>query len=241
MHLELFSPCSVEHGDAKVRGQMIVCGKCGGSARVPLTAKVGGGNDDRQIELIAMRKFSKMGWVIGKSVSRHRCPTCQNAVKPFAALGNLTTTNLASAVKKAKEEFMPATKSPTMGPSFAVIHNAATGARGMSRDDRRVIFAKLNDVYLTERTGYGGGWTDKKVAADLGIPVEWVVEVRNDHFGPDTNIAAQEQITASSELIIRVNELLGAVARLSEEVVPLKAAMEKAEADVISLKQQLGE
>jgi hypothetical protein len=54
----------------------------------------------------------------------------------------------------------------------------------MSRDDRRIIYAKLNDVYVGPDAGYATGWTDQKVATDLGVAREWVAEVREDLFGP---------------------------------------------------------
>jgi hypothetical protein len=57
----------------------------------------------------------------------------------------------------------------------------------MDRTTKRIIFSKLNDVYADEKTGYSGDWTDAKVAADLGVSVDWVREVRDEDFGPETN------------------------------------------------------
>lgn len=55
----------------------------------------------------------------------------------------------------------------------------------MSRADRRIIFAKLEEVYLDEERGYHAPWTDQSVAKDLGshIPVGWVVQIREENFG----------------------------------------------------------
>jgi hypothetical protein len=55
----------------------------------------------------------------------------------------------------------------------------------MGKTERRIIFAKLNDVYLDEKVGYADDWSDAKVAQDLGVPVEWVALVREPDFGPE--------------------------------------------------------
>lgn len=55
--------------------------------------------------------------------------------------------------------------------------------RQMERDDRRIIFAKLSEVYLDEKRGYAPGWSDQKVATDLGIPRKWVEDIRKENFG----------------------------------------------------------
>jgi hypothetical protein len=74
----------------------------------------------------------------------------------------------------------------------------------MTRDDRRIIFAKLNEVYRNEREGYAPGWTDAKVAEDLGINVAWVAEVRDEHFGVaeplgDVKTAIEEAVAHAAE------------------------------------------
>ncbi|WP_181409841.1 hypothetical protein [Martelella alba] len=53
----------------------------------------------------------------------------------------------------------------------------------MKRDDRRIIAAKLDDVYSTD--AYVEPWTDAAVAKDLGVPRAWVSEVREAFFGPE--------------------------------------------------------
>lgn len=54
----------------------------------------------------------------------------------------------------------------------------------MSRDSRRTIFAKLQDVYIDEAKGYATPWTDQAVAKDLGCPLAWVIAIREENFGP---------------------------------------------------------
>lgn len=59
--------------------------------------------------------------------------------------------------------------------------------REATKEDNRLIFAKLNDVYLDEKTGYSAGWSDEKVASDLGVPRAWVSRMREEHFGTASN------------------------------------------------------
>ena len=56
--------------------------------------------------------------------------------------------------------------------------------RQLTKEDRRIIFSKLNEVYVDERTGYSASWTDGSVATNLGVPTEWVKQIRDENFGP---------------------------------------------------------
>lgn len=55
----------------------------------------------------------------------------------------------------------------------------------MGRQDKQIIFAKLMEAYPNVDKGYVAGWSDQKVADDLGVPVEWVASVREADFGPE--------------------------------------------------------
>lgn len=68
---------------------------------------------------------------------------------------------------------------------------AGTHLRPMDKADRRIVFAKLNEVYGDDM--YLEDWIDQKVAEDLGVPVEWVAEVREGDFGPNLNAALKVQ------------------------------------------------
>lgn len=183
----LFEICQVEYGGKMVRGRKILCGRCGCVNRIPMSSGMhGGGNDDEQIERLAKRKFEKNGWVVGRRVADHRCPECIRLVtKPmFKSLEPL----------KEKEDTVP---TPTLVTAPVMAETPAA----MSRDDRRVIFAKLNEVYQDERKGYALDWSDKRVAEDLGVPRAWVVEVRDQNFGPDRNAEFIEAITEGKRII----------------------------------------
>ena len=102
--------------------------------------------------------------------------------------------------------------SPAEQLAEAPVHLPDPGAsarppRQMSREDRRLIFAKLEEVYIDEKTGYSTGWNDDAVAKDMACPRAWVEEIREQNFGPQKT----DQ---------------------SAEVVAIRAALNEAEADI---------
>lgn len=60
--------------------------------------------------------------------------------------------------------------------------------RTMSRDDRRIIFGKLETCWSDAKKTYDDGWTDERVVKDLGVPRAWVSTVRDENFGPIVTI-----------------------------------------------------
>lgn len=61
----------------------------------------------------------------------------------------------------------------------------AAQPKQMGIDERRIVYEKIGDVYLDPKIGYSKGWSDKRVADDLGVPPAWVREVRDTLFGPE--------------------------------------------------------
>lgn len=73
--------------------------------------------------------------------------------------------------------------------------------RQMSREDRRIVFEKLNEVYVDEKQGYSAPWTDEKVSVDLGVPRAWISQVREEMFGPvGSNSEIDGVLKAAKEL-----------------------------------------
>ena len=137
--------------------------------------------------------FSGWGWdVSARNPQHHVCPKCQE--------------------KRAKVIPMTSTEKPiAVGP---------VPPREMSRKDRRIIFAKLNDVYLDERDGYSNGWSDQRVADDLNIPRAWVKSIREENFGPD---GASEEIRVA---LYQAKDVIGAARKHQGEIARMKAAAE---------------
>lgn len=70
-------------------------------------------------------------------------------------------------------------------PIRVVAGTEAEQPRLASMDERRIINQKLQDVY-GERA-YTAGWSDERVAKDLGVPRAWVAQIRELAYGPDVD------------------------------------------------------
>jgi hypothetical protein len=118
---------------------------------------------------VVERKFKQKGWEVGRDPSKDFCPSC-------------VATRLAARRGTRLKPIQNVVREDTTMP----LANGADTLPEMSRSDRRIIFAKLEEVYQDEEHGYTVGWTDQTVARDLGshIPVGWVAQVREENFGP---------------------------------------------------------
>lgn len=129
--------------------------------------------------------FARHGWQVGKRAGDDYCYNC---VQKFKAINH-----------KAKEQEMaPATVTPIRAEPPAEL----------SRQDRRVIWAKLEEVYMDESTGYQKGWDDAAVAKDLGVEQAWVAEVREANFGPEKSEDFSRIIQDGTEMVAEGRQLL---------------------------------
>ncbi|WP_429929937.1 hypothetical protein [Agrobacterium vitis] len=103
--------------------------------------------------LAAIQHFQTKGWVVGSSPKEDFCPKHANPSKRKGA--TIMAENTAPVADK---------------------------PRDMSREDRAIIFDKLNEVY--GKDAYKAPLTDSMVAKDLGVPRDWVSVTRDAMFGP---------------------------------------------------------
>jgi hypothetical protein len=203
--LAAFDYTNVIYGDKKVRGIVAVCGHCGLEIKIPVNTQQYG-NDDEGEWLHVAKKMQRLGWHAGKSKTAHRCARCFSGAR-FAA------------IRKSNEnrEGVAMAKTPDV-PTLQVVSGGAApppASRPMSREDRRVIFEKLNEVYVDDRAGYTKGWTDEKVATDLGVPRAWVKQIRDENFGDEiTNEDIREQIAEATAVLKDINLIRPDVQRL---------------------------
>ena len=177
---------------------------------------------------ILFKKFRERGWHVGSRRTKHICPSCR---EPDDAPGH---TDL-MVTPESIDAFVEANPLPTIAeeldavltpaitpahanyplPSVAAPAPAPVSSRRASVEERRIINERLLNVYGDR--GYKFGWSDARVADDLGAPVEWVKEVREFSFGPDLDevklaadkaaLAAKAEAEAAfSELLKLVNE-----------------------------------
>jgi hypothetical protein len=169
--LELFDPVSVIHGDRRVRAFKIACSKCNFSTNAPMGTMIAD-SGERESRLVR-RKFEERGWHIGKNKTHHLCPACERKAIEDRRSGGAK----------------PVTLKPVNGEANNMVggHLAAVmppaAVPEMTKEHRRIIFAKLNEVYVSETAGYANDWTDKKVAEELGCPRAWVETIRKENFG----------------------------------------------------------
>ena len=195
-----FEHTRVPYGDdcKLVRGIIARCGAPYCEAAVPLPvnlmeSKGGRGADDHIEWQFISRKLEQKGWRIGKSRTSHRCPKCFNAAR-------------LAAVRKTEEK-------PMANKNETPLHVVQQNPRVMQRDDRRVIFDKLNEVY--DHTGYSTGWTDEKVSLDLGVPRAWVKTVREEFFGDEvSNEDIREKIKEAATMLAQMRAIEPEMRRL---------------------------
>lgn len=126
---------------------------------------------------LSTRKFAALGWDVGRKISEHLCPDCRpqrrKSERPILTI--------------VQEQPVPATTPAT------------TTVRELSFSDRRIINAKLEEVYENELVGYRTGWSDDRVAADLGVSLVWVEGLRSQNFGPSAGNAVVAELRAEQE------------------------------------------
>jgi len=128
---------------------------------------------------IVPRKFRERAWYIGKKAGADVCPSCQKERRPHRPQVQLVSDTTA------------------MPPQLV-----AEPPREMSRDERRLIFSKLHEVYIDETRGYDNGWSDKKVSRDLGVPRAWVEKIREENFGSDNSNEEARQLVADARTAV---------------------------------------
>jgi hypothetical protein len=197
-----FEHTAVPHGEdgRMVRGIIARCGHYGCEAAIPLPVNTmqNGGGDDIAWQHIA-RKLEMKGWRIGKTRNAHRCPKCFAAAK-------------APDIDKAEAN---KTNAATNGAHSMNMKVVQENVRVMERPDRRIIFDKLNQVYVDDTVGYGPGWTDERVATDLGVPRAWVRLVREEHFGDEvSNEQIRRDIKDATAVLEQIRALQPEITRL---------------------------
>ena len=138
---------------------------------------------------VVARHFAAKGWDVGKRPSHDVCPACQQAAR-HRRRAKLSVVPDAPAAPVGALSFIPAPKEEPQPMTFVAQKNPLTPGplsadppRQMSREDKRLVYGKIDEHYLDEVRGYDSGWTDERIAKDLGVPRAWVSNVRAEMFG----------------------------------------------------------
>lgn len=167
-----------EPGNPPMPAFKFTCAKCGATDTMSLGSKGSGIAGP----LVQQRMRTK-GWEISSRASGDLCPSCATKGNKKHQKSEKMESNVVN--------FIKAEEPPTM-----------------SREDRRVIFSKIDDVYLDENSGYSDGWTDQRVADDLGVPVAWVRSIRAENFGEErSNSAILKQLEEAKSALDQAKRL----------------------------------
>ncbi|MCD9817619.1 hypothetical protein [Bradyrhizobium japonicum] len=205
-----FVHTTVPYGDdgKLVRGVIARCGAPGCEAAIPLAVNTlqNSRGDDSEIEWrFIARKLEAKGWHVGRSRTAHRCPRCHNAAK-FSTIKKSRDAGedvLSPSPMVKKGNAMP--NGNAMTEKLTVVKD---NMRVMTREDRRIVFEKLNEVYVNDKIGYGNGWTDEKVATDLGVPRAWIKLIRDENFGDEVgNENIREQVKEARDVLMQIKAI----------------------------------
>lgn len=202
----------------RVEGQLrpvvrVTCRSCGVSHAFPMTA------DKILPHDIIAKKLKQQGWEIGSNENRDLCPGC--AIK-----------------QKKRDDSKPALTVVANSDDVPVIGVAVPPPREMSREDRRIVFEKLNEVYLDERRGYDSDWSDHRVATDLGVPRKWVETVRKELFGDN---GGNEELSAFLDQARQMLDEAQKLAKAADETwAKVDARLETLERTAAELRKRMG-
>lgn len=165
------------------------------------------------------RRFTRDKWFVGKNERHDICPKCQKNKQQIRRSKRRASN--AEVAKLFPPPRLVSTSAPMEPPVTTTMPD-----RPINRDDKRLINLKLHEVYIGEKEGYFSPHTDQSVAKDLGVPVKWVTDIREDLFGPahsnsdiDDQLAKIEAnkavvINLGEQVTIALNEIKAIVVRM---------------------------
>lgn len=122
---------------------------------------------------------------------------------------------------------------PKGNPSMS----SAPPPRQPSRDEKRAIIAKLDEVYVSEEVGYAGDLSDEKVADGLKVPVAWVKALREEFHGE--NAGNEAGSAATRELKRAAHELRKDLTTAERKVEQALGTLATAERELDSVRTRL--
>ena len=187
-----FEPCTVHVEGQSKRGVRARCMHCGKKEEILANGSRGRGADDDVIERDITHKFEKIGWKIGKNLHSNVCPEHREKIM--------------------EKKIIPSDKVVLMSSA------AIPAPRGPTRDEKRIIFQKVDEMYVGETVGYSKGWSDERVAKDLNVPIAWVSAIREENFGPDIDEVSVAIMKEAKSLIEEVRETVRSLNARADEI-----------------------
>lgn len=112
--------------------------------------------------------------------------------------------------------------------------------REMTRDERLIIMDKIRDVHDGDR--YGTGWSDKKVAEDLGVPRAWVEDIRENvlMFAGGHNAEYEAFMAEMAPIVADAKSLINSARVQLEKVAGLESRIAQLERVGRKVEKELG-
>lgn len=182
----------------------ISCRKCGNTDTIPIGTHSG----SLPPEVIS-KKFMQRGWNVGHRIRDDMCPACVEGLKHKKKERN--EDNVIMLPELPKELPSGPIKLGDLKEIVTMAPLKADPPPVMTKEDRRIIFAGIDEHYVDESTGYKPGWSDQKIAADLNVPLAWVRTIREDNFGPEVGDAINQEIKKLQSVVESAVQLEGKI------------------------------
>lgn len=174
------------------------------------------------------KKFTQRGWRVGSTPRKDLCPDCQK--RPKVECEEVRVAKVDKNLRAEIIDLHPKKEEPV---------------KTLDRETRRIILAKLNEVYGDERSGYHQGWSDERVARDLGIQGSWVTDLRYENFGDlpvsATDKAFLDEASKLQEELKRVGAEARSALQDAKNMLELIWALDKKLDDLMAQEQLLAE
>jgi hypothetical protein len=204
------------HGDDRLVAQAVIV--CAQCGARETRVRTGTENDEDA--------FRKKGWTVHRrNPAGDYCPSCSTKEQPMKE-------------DKPQLKVVPVEAAATVPAEVTI--------REMSKVDGRLISREVEDHWDMAAERYQPGWGDTALAEHLGVPVEWVREIRERDFGGvGEDMALQEAIARQ----VRITEGLSAydadMAVLKKKfadhqavIVEIRIDIDKLDSKRVSLRQE---
>lgn len=123
----------------------------------------------------------------------------------------------------------PTPTTPTTTEEKPMTEQVEILKRVMSREEKRAIIRRLDEVYDTVSQRYVDDWTDHRVAQGMNLPRAWITELRDEVYGPAGSNDEMDQLsTQMKDMLARLEDTV-------EQCLSAAASAEKLNAEVKSL------
>lgn len=179
------------------------------------------------------RRFERDKWFVGKNEKHDQCPKCVKKHRDERS----------ARLKKFEKPAEPQISNVVPITQGEPVMTTTMPDRPISREDKKIINLKLHEVYMGDDQGYYPPHTDHSVAKELGIPVKWVADIREEMFGPaHSNSDIEDQLAkieaVKAEVIAVAAETQKALVEIRELTVklpPLTAKMNELQRTIEAL------